>query len=372
MKKAERLNAMQRYAYRKRRFTLRELMDEFGISRSTAIRNIQSLEELGLPLFAEQGRLGGYRVLDTASLPPVSFTNDEVLSLYFAMQALRSLSGDPFRVSFASIHAKFLDVVSEEQRKQIERFEHRIAFYPDESAEAGDYLEALLQAAVRGEVLRIRYAAKAKNVEPSAKRGKSEPDSLFDRTADRSFAPVATTSNETPAYLPTIDDTTDRKPVNVVDAHSSIRRIQPFAVYAARGFWYCRAYDLDKSDYRVFRCDRVLSAEPTEDEPIPDLLAFDLRDAHTLRRPSAEAVFFRCSVAPESVTRLRRDLYPSMTLHCPEDPASDALLSGSYEPQEIDFMLHFLVSFGSSIRILEPETLRDRLRSHYLNLIEQL
>lgn len=323
MKKAERLNAMQRYAYRKRRFTLRELMDEFGISRSTAIRSIQSLEELGLPLFAEHGRHGGYRVLDTASLPPVSFTDDEVLSLYFAMQALRSLSGDPFRVSFASIHAKFLDVVSDEQRKQIERFEHRIAFYPDESAEPGEHLEKLLQAAVRGAVLNIRYSSK-------------------------------------------------NEPARLVDALPSIRRIQPFAVYAARGYWYCRAYDLDKKEYRVFRCDRVLSAEPTTDEPIPDLLPFDLRDAHTLRRPSPEAVSFRCSASPESVTRLRRNLYPSMTLDIPDDPSADILLSGTYEPQESDFILRFLAGFGSTIRILEPDSLREQLRDYYLRLIGQL
>ncbi len=339
MKKAERLNAMQRYAYRKRHFTLRELMDEFEISRSTAIRSIQSLEELGLPLFAEHGRLGGYRVLDTASLPPVSFTNDEVLSLYFAMQALRSLSGDPFRVSFASIHAKFLDVISEEQRKQIEHFEHRIAFYPDESAEPGDYLEELLQAAVRGEVLKIRYAAKKKTLEPSADRAKNKLDSA-------------------------------RGPLTHV--HSSTRRIQPFAVYAARGYWYCRAYDLDKKEYRVFRCDRVLSAEPIIDEPIPDLLPFDLRDAHTLRQTSPEAIPFRCSVSPDSVTRLRRSLYPSMKLDIPDDPAADALLSGTYEPQETDFMLAFLAGFGSTIRILEPDNLREQLRDYYLRLIEQL
>ncbi len=323
MKKAERLNAMQRYAYRKRRFTLRELMEEFEISRSTAIRSIQSLEELGLPLFAEQGRLGGYRVLDTASLPPVSFTTHEVLSLYFAMQALRSLSGDPFRVSFASIHAKFLDVVSEEQRKQIERFEHRIAFYPDEAAEPGDYLEDLLQAAVRGQVLNIRYAAK-------------------------------------------------NEPTQPIDAQHSSRRIQPFAVYAARGYWYCRAYDLDKKEYRVFRCDRVRSVEPTTDAPIPDLLPFDLRDAHTLRQPSPEAIPFRCSVSPESVTRLHRNLYPSMTLDLPDAPAANALLSGTYEPQESDFILAFLAGFGSTIRILEPDHLREQLRNHYLKLIEQL
>ncbi|WP_172255833.1 helix-turn-helix transcriptional regulator [Saccharibacillus deserti] len=314
MKKAERLNRLQRYVYRKRHFTLRELIDEFGISRSTALRDIASLEEIGMPLYADRGRNGGYRLLETASLPPVSFTTGEVLALYFAMQNLRSLSGDPFRVSFDSIHAKFLDVVPEAQREQIRRFEHRIAFYPDEPAEAGPYLETLLQAAVRGEALAIRYAS------PSG-----------------------------PSRL-----------------------IQPFAIYASDGFWYCRAFDLDKREYRVFRCDRIISAEFSGDEPLEELKGFDLRDAQTLRRPSPDAVSFRCAVDPGAADRLRRQLYPSMTLTESPDPDGRLLLSGSFEPQETEFLVSYLAGFGSSLKILEPQSLRDRLGQHYLRLLEEL
>ncbi|NGZ76894.1 helix-turn-helix transcriptional regulator [Saccharibacillus alkalitolerans] len=324
MNKSERLNRMQRYVYRKRVFTLRQLMDEFGISRSTALRDVESLEAIGLPLYADRGRGGGYRVLETASLPPVSFTTGEVLALYFAMQNLRGMSGDPFRVSFDSIRAKFLDVVSEPQREQIQRFEHRIAFEQGEPANAGAHLETLLQAAVRGEVLTIAYAGRTGE-------GKQE-------TA----------------------------------AGGRTRRIQPFAVYASDGFWYCRAYDLDKRAYRVFRCDRIVSAEPGGGEPIAELQALDLRDAQSLRRPSAEAVSFRCSVAPEAADRLRRRLYPSMTLTDSPEANGLLLLSGSYEPRETDFIVSYLAGFGPSLKILEPESLRDRLRAYYLRRIEEL
>ncbi len=370
MKKAERLNVMQRYAYRKRRFTLRELMEEFGISRSTAIRSVQSMEELGLPLYAEHGRGGGYRVLDTASLPPVSFTDDEVLSLYFAMQAVRGTAGDPFRVSFASIHAKFMDVVSEEQRRQIQRFEHRIAFSSHESAasaEPGEHLEQLLQAAVRGQVLAIRYASGSGSGSGPNRRPYSSPDS------------PGLSEQAIPGRSPGTPEASEAPPIEASPGRASgpaARRIQPFAVYAARGFWYCRAYDLDKSDYRVFRCDRILSAEPVADEPLADLLPLDLRDAHTLRRPSPQAIPFRCAVAPEAVSRLRCGLYPSMTLTepdaGPQGEPGGAILFGTYEPQETDFIVSFLAGFGESLQILEPETLRTLLRAHYLRLIERL
>jgi len=338
---------MQRYAYRRRSFTLRQLMDEFGISRSTALRDIEALEAIGLPLYADRGRGGGYRVLETASLPPVSFTTREVLALYFAIQTLRGLSDDALSVPFDSIHAKFLEVVSEPQREQIAQFRHRIAFYPDEPAEAGVCLEALLQAAVRGEVLEIRYARHGQKGNAGEPGGGDKPARFAQSDRQRS-SPSESAEN------------------------SGIRRIQPFAVYAARGFWYCRAYDLDKREYRVFRCDRVLSAEVTADEPVEELRAFDLRDAHTLRKPSAAAIAFRCAVAPEAAAQLRRSLYPSMALS--EAPETDGrlILAGHYEPKETEFIVSFLASFGSALRVLEPESLRGELRAHYLRLIEAL
>lgn len=401
MNKSERLNLMQRYAYRQRIFTLRELMEAFGISRSTALRDIEALEAIGLPLYADRGRGGGYRVLETASLPPVSFTNREILALYFAMQALRGLSDDALRVSFDSIHAKFLEVVSEAQREQIERFRHRIAFYPDEPVEAGTCLETLLQAAVKGEVLEIRYAARAQmrvgDIDHTGSTGEGtndegmrvgstdrtrpasevtgSPDELSSGEGLRSGSADGIRQASGKAEEPAVAGRQVLRP----ERDASVRRIQPFAVYAARGFWYCRAYDLDKREYRVFRCDRVLSAKLAADEPVEELRAFDLRDAHTLRRPSAEAIAFRCAVAPEAAAPLRRRLYPSMALS--EAPSTDGreaaqedrlILSGHYEPQETAFIVSFLASFGSKIKVLEPESLRDELRAHYLRLIETL
>lgn len=38
-------------------------MQEYGISKSTAIRDIQSLEEIGMPIFSETGRNGRYGIL---------------------------------------------------------------------------------------------------------------------------------------------------------------------------------------------------------------------------------------------------------------------------------------------------------------------
>ncbi|MEW4369180.1 helix-turn-helix transcriptional regulator [Paenibacillus kandeliae] len=313
MRKAERLQRMQRYVHRHQRFTLRQLMEEFHISRSTALRDVESLEEIGLPIYAEHGRHGGYRLLDTATLPPVSFTVNEVLALYFSMQALQSFSGDAFGVSFHSIHARFLDIVTPHQREQIEQFHHRISFYHGEKARTGEYLEQMLLAAVRQQIVHIEYRST---------RGTGQ------------------------------------------------RRIQPFSVYVMQGYWYCQSYDLDKEAYRVFRCDRITAVMLSDEKPREHLSQFDLHNARTLRQPSAQAVQFQCRVQDLSEDDLRARLLPSMTL---EDKVEDGWhIYGSYEPEEQEFILTYLSGFGMNLKQVEPPQLRDQLKQYYQRLLDQL
>ena len=47
-----------RYINNRAHFTISEIMQEFNISRSTAIRDIREIEAMGMPLVAEVGRDG--------------------------------------------------------------------------------------------------------------------------------------------------------------------------------------------------------------------------------------------------------------------------------------------------------------------------
>ena len=54
-------------------------MDKYNISESTALRDIISLEEIGMPIFSEYGRYGRYGILKHRLLSPINFT---LLSCY--------------------------------------------------------------------------------------------------------------------------------------------------------------------------------------------------------------------------------------------------------------------------------------------------
>ncbi|CAH1191966.1 hypothetical protein PAECIP111892_00805 [Paenibacillus auburnensis] len=118
MKKVERINIIMRYINNRAHFTISEIMREFNISRSTAIRDIREIEALGMPLVAEVGRDGGYSVMRNSVLPVVRFTGNEVKALFIAFMATRNLQL-PYLQSRQSLTEKLLGLISENQQEDL-------------------------------------------------------------------------------------------------------------------------------------------------------------------------------------------------------------------------------------------------------------
>lgn len=118
MKKVERINTLMRYINNRSHFTITELMREFNISRSTAIRDIREIEALGMPLVAEVGRDGGYSVMHNSILPAVRFTDTEVKALFIAFMATRNAQL-PYLTSRRSLAEKLLGLISKNQQDDL-------------------------------------------------------------------------------------------------------------------------------------------------------------------------------------------------------------------------------------------------------------
>ena len=118
MKKVERINTIMRYINNRAHFTISEIMQEFNISRSTAIRDIKEIEAMGMPLAAEVGRDGGYSVMNNSVLPTVRFTDNEVKALFIAFMATRNQQL-PYLKSRQSLAEKLLGLISENQQDDL-------------------------------------------------------------------------------------------------------------------------------------------------------------------------------------------------------------------------------------------------------------
>ncbi|MNO41882.1 HTH domain protein [compost metagenome] len=118
MKKVERINIIMRYINNRAHFTISEIMREFNISRSTAIRDIREIETMGMPLVAEVGRDGGYFVMNNSVLPTVRFTDNEIKALFIAFMATRNQQL-PYLKSRQSLAEKLLGLISENQQDDL-------------------------------------------------------------------------------------------------------------------------------------------------------------------------------------------------------------------------------------------------------------
>ncbi|MGV2882765.1 helix-turn-helix transcriptional regulator [Paenibacillus taichungensis] len=118
MKKVERINIIMRYINNRAHFTISEIMREFNISRSTAIRDIREIEAMGMPLVAEVGRDGGYFVMNNSVLPTVRFTDNEIKALFLAFMATRNQQL-PYLKSRQSLTEKLLGLISENQQDDL-------------------------------------------------------------------------------------------------------------------------------------------------------------------------------------------------------------------------------------------------------------
>lgn len=303
MPKSKRLMELMMTVNRKRRFKVQELADEFGVSKRTILRDLQELSELGVPLYSEVGPNGGYQVLRERVLPPIAFTEEEAVAMFFAVHSLRHYSSLPFETESASALNKFYLHMPGDVRDRIDSMKDRVDFITPTRRSDAPCLATLLDAAVHGKVLMVKYESKE-------------------------------------------EGTNDR-------------RIQPVCIYAHNGFWYCTAFCFLRQGFRVFRCDRVreavLDTSGTEQ--------LDLSDVSLSRREAAEPrepVRLRAELSRAGVQRCESELWLASMLHVRED--GSGAIDKEVSRSDIPFYAEFFIGLGDEVILEEPAELKESIR----------
>jgi len=109
-------------------FTAGELAKEFAVSKRTILRDLQSLERAGFPLYSEVGSAGGYHILKERVLPPITFSENEAKAIFFACQALQFYRDLPFEQETISVLKKFLDCLPLDVQNSISQIQSKVVF----------------------------------------------------------------------------------------------------------------------------------------------------------------------------------------------------------------------------------------------------
>ncbi len=105
-----------------------ELAKQFEVSQRTIYRDIETLSELGIPVYAEMGRAGGFRLLDGYFLPPVMFSVGEAVSLLLGLTSLRRLRAKPFAAELEIAEHKLLAAVPDHLQEVLAKAQQIIGF----------------------------------------------------------------------------------------------------------------------------------------------------------------------------------------------------------------------------------------------------
>lgn len=158
MNKSERINDMMLFLNDRSSFNLKDIMKKYNISRSTALRDISSLEEIGMPIYSQTGRNGHYRILPNKLLSPIVFNTDEIFSLYFSMLTLKAYETTPFHLSIEKLKEKFERCLPSDKIELIHKTEKVLSFGTVKQVNHCEFLKDILEFTLDEKICRIEYS----------------------------------------------------------------------------------------------------------------------------------------------------------------------------------------------------------------------
>lgn len=143
----------------RRQLTARELADELEVSLRTIYRDVEALAAAGVPVYADQGRAGGYRLVDGYRTKLTGLTEGEAAALFLVgMPGPAAALGLTEQTSTAEL--KLLAALAPNQRDKAGQLKNRFhldmpAWYRD--AEESPYLSAVASAVMEDRRIKVLY-----------------------------------------------------------------------------------------------------------------------------------------------------------------------------------------------------------------------
>ncbi|WP_298983008.1 WYL domain-containing protein [uncultured Roseibium sp.] len=297
------------------------LAERFQVSLRTIYRDIDRLIALGVPVDAERGAEGGYRLASGYLQPPVALTRNETAALLAAMALVRSSRTVPLAAELGSAEKKLL---------------------------------ASLPKSVHG---LLKDADRIVGIEPIPpdifhSGTKAEPTEDWQTALDGFMAGIL-----------------DSKRVRFEHVNPSRRTVkshdvEPFGVMFDRDLWYLAGRCVDTDLLKVYRADRVRSLEvsglffrPDKDFSIKSLTGGAWL-SQAMRRWEKEEDIAEILITPHQARKLSADWYYR---HAIFTPAEDGRVLISIPSTERARILPLVRWLGPGAELLGPENLRQEL-----------
>jgi len=287
-----------------------ELARRVDVDQRTVRRYIAHLVELGVPVEAQRGRDGGYRLRPGHKLPPMMFTADEAMALALGLRAARELGLNGILPAISSTQAKLERVMPAACAKRIGDVNEVVALDLAQPSGPGARSELLALSAAARTQQRVRMGYRSR------------------------------------------DETQTERDVDV------------YGLGFRGGAWYAVGYCHLRQDLRSFRLDRVLSVEALPasfGRPADfDVLAYLTKAIATLPRSHAIEALLDTDLASA-----QRAVRPEIGVLAQVKGGVQLLA----QADDLEAMARELGRLPFAFRILKPMALRRALAAHGQALI---
>lgn len=306
MSKAKLIFDLIMYVNAKRNFTAQDVAYEFNISVRTAHRYLMEISELGVPLYTEQGRNGGYRILKNRILPPVIFDENEASAIFFAFQSLKYYNSLPFDANINSASRKLYLSLPDDTKKKVSRLESILSFWNPKRTVSSPFLKEIIEASIENNLLIIEYLSKTKN---------------------------------------------------------SKRKVKPIGVYAYDGFWYMPALDIKKDRVLLFRVDRILSLKNSNKTYEFQMDLDDWFNSYKIEAP----IQLYVELTREGLRQCKSMPWLEPYIHIIDN--ENGYVDTVIDKSEIEFVSSYFFQLGTCAKVIEPQEIVDNIRHQAYSLL---
>ena len=299
--KLDRLLGILTILLQKDRVTAPELAEKFEVSRRTIGRDIDAMCRAGIPVVAHQGSGGGISIAEGFKLDKSVLTADELSGIIAALKGIGSVSEQSnIERVLDKLRVNTDAVVSMHEPVIIDLASHY-------RGQLTDKIELIKRAVLNGQVIEFDY---------------------------------------------------------FYEKGESHGHIEPYFVIFQWTAWYVFGFCLERSDFRLFKLQRLWNLRLCDERFVPREIPSEKRDVKAWTREEKENKLVALFDPSEKYR-----LIEAYGLHCYEETAEGLRFEIQFTKR--DYILAWLLGFGGKVKVLEPEFIVEDLKTAALNILSR-